>query len=232
MPQEVIMLYYTFDFQKLAAILAALWLVFRIARSFLHGKPDLKRAMIIWILFFFVLFLLYRTLEPFEFVPDWQVKPANLRPLHGIMKMIENASKFDDKTTRRIVFINIVGNILIFSPFGFFMPVLENKLRRFWLVVLIGLGISLSIEITQTLLSARVFDVDDLILNSFGTWLGYAFYWISAQVSGISRAYATLAEARRPKALLFTLLFLAFSALAALTIFYYDYSAFKLIPQG
>jgi len=226
------MFYYTFDFQKMLTILVVFWLVFRFVRSFLHGRPNLTRALIIWTLFFFVLFLLYRTLEPFVFVPDLQVRAANLRPFHGIMRMIENASIFDDKTTQRIVFINIVGNILIFSPFGFFFPLLEKNLRRFWLVVLMGLLISLTIELTQTLLAARVFDVDDLILNSFGTWLGYAFYWVSAQVGGIGKAYDALAEARRPKALLFTILYLAFSVITALTIFYYDYSAYKLIPKG
>lgn len=232
MQTEVTMLLYKFDFQKLVQILIAGWLVFRLARAFLHGKPNLTRAVLIWSLFLFTLFLLYRTFEPFVFIPDKRAIKANLIPLKGVMSMIENASKFDDQTTQRIVFINIVGNILIFSPFGYLLPLLEKQLRRFWLVVLMGLGISLTIELTQTLLAARVFDVDDLILNSFGTWLGYAFFWVSAQVGGIGKAYESLAKAVRPKALLFTILYLAFAILAALVIYYYGYSAFKLVPQG
>ena len=226
------MFLFEFDFQKLAQILIVGWLVFRVSRAFLHGRPNLVRAVLIWGLFLFTLFLLYRTFEPFVFIPDSRALKANLIPLQGIMSMIENASKFDDQTTQRIVFLNIVGNILIFSPFGFLFPLLEKKLRKVWLVVLMGFGISLTIELTQTLLAARVFDVDDLILNSFGTWIVYAFYWISSQVGVIGKAYETLSEAHRPKALLFTMLYLAFSVLAALSIFYLDYSAYKLIPQG
>ena len=114
------MLYYTYEFNKLVLILIVGWLIFRLTRAFLHGKPNLIRAFLIWGLFFFVLFLLYQTLEPFVFIPDQHALKANLRPLKGIMDMIENASKFDDRITRLIDFINIVGNILIFSPYGIF----------------------------------------------------------------------------------------------------------------
>lgn len=225
------MLYYTYEFNKLVLILIVGWLIFRLTRAFLHGKPNLIRAFLIWGLFFFVLFLLYQTLEPFVFIPDQHALKANLRPLKGIMDMIENASKFDDRITRLIVFINIVGNILIFSPFGFFLPMLDKKLRRFWLVVLIGLGVSLTIELTQTLLAARVFDVDDLILNSFGTWVGYAFFWLCYQVGGIKKSFDSLAEASRPKAFLFSMLYLLFAGVSALVVFYYGYQAYKLIPH-
>ena len=225
------MLYYRFDFEKLVQILIIGWLVFRLLRAFLRGKPNLVRAALISALFLFVIFLLYRTFEPFEFTSGWSSPKANLKPVQGILSMIENASKFDDDLTRRIVFINIVGNILIFSPFGLFFPMLEKKLRHFWLVVLTGFAISLAIELTQTLLAARVFDVDDLILNSFGTWIGYLLFWLAYQIKPMREAFDRLAEASRPKAGLFVAVYLLFAAAAAYMLFYQGYMAFKQIPQ-
>ena len=65
--------------------------------------------------------------------------------------------------------LNVLGNLLILLPIGFALPLL-------WRVTpgraaLICLGISLAIELCQ-LFQPRWTDVDDLILNAFGGWLG------------------------------------------------------------
>lgn len=228
---EVLMLYYTYDFMKLALILLVGWAGARLIRTVARGKPDLGRSILIWALFLFLLFLLNKTFSPFTFIPKWDGFNANLVPIRGILSMIENASKFDDEVTQRIVFINIVGNILIFSPFGLLFPVLEKRLRKWWLVVLLGLGMSLTIEFTQTLLAARVFDVDDLLLNSFGVWLGYALFWISYQNRLMQVMYNRIADAARPKPLFFCLGYILFASLAAFAVFYFGFSAYKLIPR-
>lgn len=69
--------------------------------------------------------------------------------------------------------INFLGNIIMFMPIGFFIPVLWNIKSRN--VILIGSAISLFIEITQLLLP-RGTDIDDLILNTLGTALGMIAY--------------------------------------------------------
>ncbi|MBE1554333.1 VanZ family protein [Sporosarcina limicola] len=74
--------------------------------------------------------------------------------------------------------INFLGNICIFIPIGFMLPLLWNKFNRFWKVSLIGLSISLFIEITQ-LTQARSSDIDDLWLNTLGSMIGYYIYFIS-----------------------------------------------------
>ena len=73
--------------------------------------------------------------------------------------------------------INFLGNICIFMPIGFLIPLLWGKFNRFWKVALIGLAISLFIEVTQ-LSQARSSDIDDLWLNTLGCMLGYGFYYI------------------------------------------------------
>lgn len=64
-----------------------------------------------------------------------------------------------------------MGNVAMFLPFGFFVPLLW---RRFgWLrAVTLGAGITLFVETCQ-LAVGRAFDIDDLMLNALGVLLGY-----------------------------------------------------------
>lgn len=71
--------------------------------------------------------------------------------------------------------INFLGNICIFIPIGFMIPLLWKRFNRFWKVALAGLGISLFIE-TMQLTQARSTDIDDLWLNTLGSMIGYGIY--------------------------------------------------------
>lgn len=69
--------------------------------------------------------------------------------------------------------INILGNIILFMPFGLVIPLLwKVSCKR---TIMIGFCISLCIEVSQ-LFMARVTDIDDLILNTTGVLLGVAVY--------------------------------------------------------
>ena len=70
---------------------------------------------------------------------------------------------------------NIVGlilNILMFIPFGAFLPIYFGKFQKVSATVFVGVIMSLTIEILQ-LFTFRVTDIDDLIMNTLGTLLGY-----------------------------------------------------------
>lgn len=73
--------------------------------------------------------------------------------------------------------INFLGNIVIFMPIGFFIPTLWNKKHPLVKSVLTGFLISLFIELAQLFLPRRT-DIDDLILNTFGSFLGYNVFYI------------------------------------------------------
>lgn len=77
--------------------------------------------------------------------------------------------------------INFLGNVLMFVPIGFFLPLLWSVSGK--KVVLMGGCISLFIEITQLLLP-RGTDVDDLILNTAGTVLGLLLYKLLSLILG------------------------------------------------
>ncbi len=69
---------------------------------------------------------------------------------------------------------NIVGNILLFIPFGFFASYYLNT-KKAWTPVIITLIVSLCAEGMQYYLG-RIFDVDDIILNVLGGFLGYLIF--------------------------------------------------------
>ena len=69
---------------------------------------------------------------------------------------------------------NVLGNIIMFIPYGFFVSYflnLKKPISNFLLVLLV----SSSIEVTQ-LVIGRVFDIDDIILNVLGGLIGFYIY--------------------------------------------------------
>lgn len=54
------------------------------------------------------------------------------------------------------------------------MPLIDGR-KDTKKIVLVGMGTSLFLEIIQLISGIGTFDVDDLILNTFGTILGYIF---------------------------------------------------------
>ena len=68
---------------------------------------------------------------------------------------------------------NLAGNVIGFIPFGIILPLLMKKFQRLSAVILGTFCLSLTFEILQLLFEFGSFDVDDLILNTFGGMLGY-----------------------------------------------------------
>jgi glycopeptide antibiotics resistance protein len=82
----------------------------------------------------------------------------------------------------RLFIRNIVGNILMFIPFGFFTSYylkLDKKRYIFYLALIV----SIVIELIQ-LKIGRAFDVDDIILNMVGSLLGYFVYRLMDKIFG------------------------------------------------
>lgn len=69
---------------------------------------------------------------------------------------------------------NVIGNMLMFLPYGFFISYLL-KLDKKSTILCLSVIVSLTIETTQ-LVIGRVFDVDDIMLNIFGGMIGYFVY--------------------------------------------------------
>ena len=67
-------------------------------------------------------------------------------------------------------------NILLFIPAGFLLPVAFKRLECCWKTILIGVVLSLGIEFVQLFTHLGIFDLDDLMNNTIGTWIGLNIY--------------------------------------------------------
>ena len=76
----------------------------------------------------------------------------------------------------RLFFKNVIGNVVMFLPYGFFVSYyLDNK--KLSLTFTLTLITSVAIETVQ-LIIGRIFDIDDIILNVIGGTLGFYIYHI------------------------------------------------------
>ena len=80
-------------------------------------------------------------------------------------------------TTLSIIVLPVIGNTLLFMPWGFLMfislySVDRPTVQTYVLTILLGISFSTAIEAVQYFLPSRVADVNDIIWNSAGTLLG------------------------------------------------------------
>lgn len=69
--------------------------------------------------------------------------------------------------------MNLLGNVAAFLPFGFILPMLRISNRKWYVIVLLSFLCSFCIETLQLISMRGSFDVDDLMLNTLGGFLGY-----------------------------------------------------------
>ncbi|MBQ2640323.1 MAG: VanZ family protein [Bacilli bacterium] len=80
----------------------------------------------------------------------------------------------------RLFFKNVLGNMVMFLPFGFFISY-YLKSDDFKAPLFLTIIASISIEEVQMLIG-RVFDVDDILLNILGGLIGYFLYHILSNI--------------------------------------------------
>lgn len=69
-------------------------------------------------------------------------------------------------------FKNSCLNVLLFVPFGIFLPILYDKYRNVKSIIVAGLCVTAIIEIMQ-IFTFRASDINDIITNAAGTVAGY-----------------------------------------------------------
>ncbi|KZE73541.1 hypothetical protein AV654_31925 [Paenibacillus elgii] len=99
----------------------------------------------------------------------------NFIPFKSIIDIMQNSvSPF-------VAVKQIAGNILMCAPFGFYAPLLFQQLKSVIRIIISGILFGLCIELSQLIIGVgigffyRSLDVDDIILNTIGVILGYAF---------------------------------------------------------
>ncbi|MER1987918.1 MAG: VanZ family protein [Solibacillus sp.] len=125
--------------------------------------------ILLYSVFAFYLVILFGLL----FMKTHSFSSINLVPFHSIGSYLFS----DDKLLRAFAFSNVVGNIVLFVPLGVYLPlfireksILKNVL---WIIL-----ISALVEILQFVFRVGASDIDDVILNGLGGFIGIIAYRI------------------------------------------------------
>lgn len=78
-------------------------------------------------------------------------------------------------------FENLIGNILVFVPMGYLLPRIFHRAGNVLICMFCGLAVILGIELFQMVTSFGAFDVDDIILNGLGLFIGYLVFLLVRQ---------------------------------------------------
>ncbi|MBP3041282.1 VanZ family protein [Bacillaceae bacterium Marseille-Q3522] len=166
-----------------------LWKVVQIGRSYKNNKPIFWRNEAIKFLFVvYILMVISVTLFPLALWIDFNVEnitySLNFVPFVSIIddfRQIGVAYSGDAVFMIRLIIRNVGGNILLFMPLGFLVPIFAKKYRHFKNTILLGFFASISIEIIQffelfTGGMGRAVDIDDVICNVIGASIGYLIF--------------------------------------------------------
>ena len=129
-----------------------------------------------------VLFILYvGFIVWFLIFSDWYGRTGVMQEYHYNLELFREIRRFWDYREQVGYFAmvtNLLGNVLIFVPFGFFLP-MASRYRSFFSTLYASFGLSLCVEVFQFVTKVGSFDVDDLLLNTIGGVVGYIIFMIS-----------------------------------------------------
>lgn len=127
----------------------------------------------------YILFIIY-----FLLFSDWYGRTGEMQEYRYNLVLFNEIKRFWEYREQLGVyamFTNLFGNVLIFVPFGFFMP-MASRYRSFFSTLFYSFGLSLCVETFQLVTKVGSFDVDDLLLNTIGGVLGYIIFMICAAI--------------------------------------------------
>ena len=90
--------------------------------------------------------------------------------------MLEPFWTYRQYFTDDFTWFEIRANVLLFIPIGFLLPMVIKK--PVWLPPIIGIGISVIIEVIQFITHRGMCETDDVISNTIGFLIGFAALWL------------------------------------------------------
>lgn len=138
------------------------------------AREDVRPLAPRWVyqacLLIYVVALAWVTLRPraSSFQP-----PAEWIPLNNIIRVLREGRSVSYGDVGQLL-----GNIALFVPFGWLVPMLWRRLRSLWTIVALAAATSLGIEASQWLfLFGRQSSIDDVILNAAGGFIGAVMFF-------------------------------------------------------
>lgn len=127
----------------------------------------------------YIIFIVY-----FLLFSDWYGRTGEMQEYHYNLELFKEIRRFWNyrhQVGLFAMFTNLFGNVVIFIPFGFFMP-MASRYRSFFSTLFYSFGLSLCVETFQLVTKVGSFDVDDLLLNTIGGVAGYVIFVICAAI--------------------------------------------------
>lgn len=152
-------------------------------------QPAQRQKWILRLLFFVYILMVikvfifkYPAQELRAIVDTWEkgvilegLDTANFTPLKTIKMYIDYSYMLNS-------FENLVGNVAVFIPFGYLLPVIKRSARSCFVLIFYAFMFSLGIELFQLFSAFGAFDVDDLLLNTAGAVLGYLVFIVNRKI--------------------------------------------------
>jgi len=136
----------------------------RLVYIYSNHKPLVLYKELIWLCFIMYTILLFELVTS----TDYTAYGNNFIPFREMFRYSITSPDF---------YQNVIGNIVLFLPFGYFTSYF-CKVNKFYVSLFIIAITSLTIEIIQSWIG-RAFDVDDIMLNVLGGLGGYLIYKVS-----------------------------------------------------
>lgn len=130
----------------------------------IKNKQEFVLYKEIFYLFFLMYILLLFQIVTFEDT-NVEIDMNNLIPFKEILRY---------KLGSRLFFKNVIGNIVLFIPYGIFAS-MYTKIEKPFHAICLVLFASVIVEVTQAMIG-RVFDIDDILLNVIGGIIGFLIY--------------------------------------------------------
>lgn len=135
-------------------------------RKLLHGFSWVGFVIYLVVMVYFLFFS-----EQMGRIPS-DTYHYNLKPFTEIQRYLNNISVLGIYN----VVLNLAGNVVCFMPLGFVLPIITNRNWGVVKVTVMSFLASLFVEVLQLVSKLGSCDVDDLILNTLGGFLGYLLF--------------------------------------------------------
>jgi len=124
-----------------------------------------------------MLWLLFDRPGYVEGIPYWEQvsQQLNLIPFRTL-KLFVGLLDSGVRSHIYMAVINLGGNIIMFIPLGFLLPRVFPKLSSLSRVLLTTAAIISAVELIQLFTLVGSCDIDDLILNVFGSAIGFGLH--------------------------------------------------------
>lgn len=105
---------------------------------------------------------------------EYVKRSSNIVPFQTISTYI--TAIFDGSMNRDIPIKNLLGNLILFLPFGVYLPIFIRKANRVSVFFIIMVLMLVLVEFMQLVTRRGSFDIDDFLLNMLGALLGFSIW--------------------------------------------------------